>query len=148
GHNDIVVSRAVQFAPDGKTLATASFDGTVRLWDVARGTQTAELRGHNLRVLAISFSPDGQHLASTSDQGGQLFIWDVRQPESAPQGLRVGLGVVSSLVFSPDATALAMVGYNGTARLQPLNQERFRVLVGASAANKSLAFLSGGRLVS
>jgi WD40 repeat protein len=148
GHNDIVVSRAVQFAPDGKTLATASFDGTVRLWDVASGTQTAELRGHNLRVLAISFSPDGQHLASTSDQGGQLFIWDVRQPESAPQGLRVGLGVVSSLVFSPDATALAMVGYNGTARLQPLSQERFRVLVGASAANKSLAFLSGGRLVS
>ena len=42
GHSDIVVSRAVQFAPDGKTLATGSFDGTVRLWDAASGTEIAD----------------------------------------------------------------------------------------------------------
>jgi WD40 repeat protein len=147
GHTDIVVSRGVQFSPDGKTLATGSFDGTIRLWDAASGTQTAELRGHGLRVLSISFSADGQRLASTSDEGGQLLVWDVQQA-SVLSSLHVGQGLISSILFSQDGSVLGTVGYNGTARLQLLSQDRFRTLLGASAANKSLAFLSEGRVVS
>jgi WD40 repeat protein len=147
GHSDIVVSRAVQFSPDGKTLATGSFDGTVRLWDAASGTQTAELRGHGLRVLSIAFSADGKRLASTSDEGGQLLIWDAEQA-SIMNSLHVGQGLITSILFSQDGSVLGTVGYNGTARLQLLSEDRFRTLLGAAAANKSLAFLSEGRLVS
>jgi WD40 repeat protein len=147
GHTDIVVSRAVQFSPDGKTLATGSFDGTVRLWDMASGTQKAELRGHGLRVLSIAFSADGQYLSSTSDEGGQMLVWDVQQA-SVLNSLHVGQGLITSILFSQDGSALGMVGYNGTARLQLLSQDRFRTLLGASSANKSLAFLSEGRVVS
>jgi WD40 repeat protein len=147
GHTDIVVSRAVQFSPDGKTLATGSFDGTVRLWDAASGTQTAELRGHGLRVLSIAFSADSRYLASTSDEGGQMLLWDVQQASIA-NSLHVGQGLITSIVFSQDGAVIGTVGYNGTARLQLLDQERFRTLLGASAANKSLAFLSEGRIVS
>jgi len=147
GHTDIVVSRGVQFSPDGKTLATGSFDGTVRLWDAASGTQKAELRGHGLRVLSISFSGDGRHLVSTSDEGGQMLVWDTEQA-SVTDSLHVGQGLIASILFSQDGSVLGTVGYNGTARLQLLSQDRFRTLLGASAANKSLAFLSEGRVVS
>jgi WD40 repeat protein len=146
GHINIVVSRAVQFSPDGKTLATGSFDGTVRLWDVASGSQKAELSGHGLRVLSISFSPDGRTLASTSDEGGQLIVWDTEQAGVANR-LLVGQGLITSIMFSQDGAVLGTVGYNGAARLQLLSQERFRTLLGAAAANKSLAFLSEGRVV-
>jgi WD40 repeat protein len=147
GHADIVVSRGVQFAPDGKTLATCSFDGTVRLWDATSGTQTAELRGHGLRVLSLSFSADGQHLASTSDEGGQLLVWDIAQA-NVSNSLHVGQGLIASLLFSQDGSVLGSVGYNGTARLQLLAQDRVRTLLGSASAFKSLAFLSAGRVVS
>jgi WD40 repeat protein len=147
GHTDIVVSRAVQFSPDGKTLATGSFDGTVRLWDVSSGTQKAELNGHGLRVLSLSFSADGAQLASTSDEGGQMLLWDVAQA-GVTNSLHVGQGLITSLMFSQDGTVLGSVGYNGTARLQLLSENRSRTLLGAAAANKSMAFLSEGRVVS
>jgi len=62
--------------------------------------------------------------------------------------LHVGQGLIASIVFSQDGSVLGTVGYNGTARLQLLSQDRFRTLLGASSANKSLAFLSEGRVVS
>jgi WD40 repeat protein len=145
GHTGIVVSRGVAFAPDGKTLATASFDGTVRLWDVASGAQTGEFTRHDLRVLSISFSPDGARLASTSDQSGQLFVWDVRQPQQSARSSQVGQGLIIAVDFSPDGSLLGSVGYNGTLRLYDIGRQRSQLLVG-SAASKSLAFLGAGRI--
>jgi len=98
-------------------------------------------------VLAISFSSDGQRLASTSDEGGQLIVWDLQQAQPT-NSLQVGQGLVTSIVFSSDSTLLGTVGYNGTARLQLLGQNRYRTLFGASSANKSLAFLADDRIVS
>lgn len=147
GHTDIVVSRGLVFAPDGKMLASAGFDGTVRLWDAASGTQTAELRGHGMRVLALAFSPDGKFLVSTSDRGGQLLLWDIAE-QTAARSLQIGQGLVTSLAFSADSKVLGSVGYNGTARLNLLDQDRFQVLFGSAASINSLAFLPDGRLVS
>jgi WD40 repeat protein len=147
GHTDIVVSRGVAFAPDGKTLATASFDGDIRLWDVASGTQTAEFTRHGLRVLSIAFSPDGAYLASTSDQGGHLYVWDVKQPENA-RTLRVGQGVVTWMTFAPDSNVLGTVGANGSTQLHALDRDVVQALVGAASIGKSLAFANASRIVS
>ncbi|HXZ70479.1 MAG TPA: hypothetical protein VEH31_06320, partial [Streptosporangiaceae bacterium] len=57
----------VAFSPDGKTLATSSQDGLVRLWDVATGRQIGDpLAGQSSEVGALVFSPDGKTLAAGS----------------------------------------------------------------------------------
>ena len=67
--------QAVAFAPDGRLLATAGDDGTVRLWDPATGNQVRELTGHTDRVLAVAFAPDGRLLATAGDDG-TVRLWD------------------------------------------------------------------------
>ena len=62
GHTDYVYS--VAFSPDGKTLASGSWDATIRLWDVATGDTLNTLTGHTHWVNSVAFSPDGKTLAS------------------------------------------------------------------------------------
>src|SRR4051812_15807356 len=64
GHKDTVFSTA--YSPDGKTLASASGDKTIKLWDVATGKEQATLKGHTGSVGSVTFSPDGKTLASAS----------------------------------------------------------------------------------
>lgn len=63
-------------SPDGKTLATASQDGTAKLWDLGTGTLRHTFRGHTGEVNCVAFSPDGKTLATASDDRTVKF-WDL-----------------------------------------------------------------------
>ena len=65
GHGGWVYS--VCFSPDGRRLASGSWDNTMRLWDVETGACVKTLEGHGQFVLSVCFSPDGKQLASGSD---------------------------------------------------------------------------------
>jgi WD40 repeat protein len=80
GHTNWVMS--VAFSPDGKTLASASVDQTIKLWDVATGKEQATLKGHTEVVFSVAFSPDGKRLASGS-KDGTIKLWDVAVSKQA-----------------------------------------------------------------
>ncbi|HIP99557.1 TPA: WD40 repeat domain-containing protein [Candidatus Bipolaricaulota bacterium] len=66
----------VEFSPDGRLLASASLDHTVRIWDWEAGHVLVTLEAHQDSVECVRFSPDGRLLASGSHDG-QLYLWDV-----------------------------------------------------------------------
>jgi WD40 repeat protein len=94
----------VAFSPDGRQLASASDDGTVRLWDPATGKPTATLEGHTDWVNAVAFSPDGRQLASASDDG-TVRLSDVYSHAAISQ-LTLGV-LVSALAWGQPGVAVA-----------------------------------------
>ena len=109
------VSLSVAFSPDGKTLASGGWDKTVRLWDVATGTEKKILRGHLDSIHSVAFSPDGKTLAS----GGwdkTVRLWDVATG-TEKKILRGHLDSIYSVAFSPDGKTLASGSSDGTVGL-------------------------------
>jgi WD40 repeat protein len=68
----------VTFSPDGQTLASGSWDDSVRLWDVGTRKQRSSTIAHIHRVTCVAFSPDGKLLA-TGGHDATIKLWRVNQ---------------------------------------------------------------------
>ncbi|MER6467216.1 nSTAND1 domain-containing NTPase [Streptomyces collinus] len=153
GHTGAVY--LTSFSPDGKTLATASYDRTVRLWDVTDRARPKPLgkplTGHTSWVSSAVFSPDGRTLASAGDDG-TIRLWDVRDPaRPTPLGrpLTGHTGTIYLVAFSPDGRTLASASEDRTVRLwnvaDPRRPAPLGRLGGHTAPVRCVAFSPDGR---
>jgi WD40 repeat protein len=110
--------RGVAFAPDGKTLASASEDGTGKLWDVSKGMERTALKHHGA-VMSVTLDRHVQLLASGGT--GTVMVYEVgtgkvRATRTAHQGN------VWSLAFSADDNVLASCADDGLIKLWQVPQ--------------------------
>ncbi len=134
----------VAYAPDGKTLATAGMDGTIRLWDSETGREQAQLNGHDGEVNCVSFSPDGRTLVSGGDDG-TLRVWDLEALVQRKE-LHAHEGEVASTDFSPDGKTLASAGDDRKVLLwETANWQTRAVLEGHKKRVEGVRFSSDGK---
>jgi len=95
---------AVAFTPDGKKIATASWDGTARLWDATTGQPLGAPMNHGGEVSAVAFSPDGTKLATAGGETARLWDATTHQPLGEPIKHQ---RPVCFVAFSPDGTKVA-----------------------------------------
>ena len=105
----------VAFSPDGRRLAAASHDGTVKILDPATGRELGALRGTKGRVWAVAFGPDARRIATGSADDPGVILWDSMNGERIFQ-LKTSTGV-TDVAFSPDGHKLASTGWDGVIQL-------------------------------
>jgi WD40 repeat protein len=106
----------VVFSPDGRHLAGAMQDRTVRIWDLQTGKLTGTLEGHVDLVMNVAYSPDGTQLASTS-YDRTVRVWDVDTGQS--RVLRGHSGAVETLAWLDNGRRLVTGGRDATLRVWP-----------------------------
>merc|ERR1711964_224586 len=104
------------------TLASASHDGTIRLWDAETGLELQTMGGHNGPISSVAYSPDGTTLASASFDG-TIKLWHAETGQELQQSPLSGHSdMVFSVAYSPDGTTLASASFSVLAQ-QALNED-------------------------
>ncbi len=106
---------SVSFSPDGKTLASASHDQRIKLWNVASGKELNTLAGHSSTGSSIAFSPDGKTLVSVS-MDETVKLWDVAKGKKLKTFKIKPLDAIS-IAFSRDGKTVAFGSNDGTVKL-------------------------------
>ena len=149
GHTGEVLS--VAFSADGKRLASASGDATVKMWDAVNGQETLTFKGFINVATCVAFSADGKRLASAGDL--LVKVWDTTSGQETLT-LKGHTSWVNSVAFSPDGKWLASAGgsdpknpsKSGEVKIwDAANGQELLTLKGHTGATWSVAFTTDGK---
>jgi WD40 repeat protein len=144
GHDGLIHS--VAFSNDGKFLATASVDGTVKIWDFGTGKETQVLKSAapGSPVNTVAFNKDGTVVA-TGSQDDAIRLWNPKDGKAVKELKGAHKGGVSSIAFSPDGTLLASGGADKAVKLWDVKEAKELKNLGAHKESVySVAFNPAG----
>ena len=119
GHKDSLF--AIAWSPDGKLLATGSYDQLIQLWDASTGSPIRELPGHSGAVFDLAFHPKGTMLASSSADR-TVKLWEVATGQRLDT-FGQPLGEMYAVTFSPDGKRVAAGGVDNRIRVWQISED-------------------------
>ena len=147
GHNEDVTT--IAYAPNGKTALSGSADRTVRLWDVASGTELRVFPGHSFPISSVAFSPDGLKVISGANdlyETIEMKLWDLKSGNELVSFKR-HTGSIEALAFAPDGTKIVLGSRDGTMRVWDSSNGNLLKSFNIGNSVNDIAFLSDGNRI-
>jgi serine/threonine protein kinase len=144
-YSGLNVEDAVAWSPDGKRIASGSWDTTVQVWDAADGGHVYTYHGHSADVFAVAWSPDGRRIASAGDKTVQ--VWDAANGGHV-YTYRGHSDGVFAVAWSPDGRRIASGSWDTTVQVwDAANGGHVYTYSGHSGSVSAVAWSPDGRRI-
>jgi WD40 repeat protein len=120
GHEDAVNS--ISFSPDGKTIASGSWDKTIKLWNIESG-ESQTLSGHTDKVWRVRYSPSNGNMIASASTDKTVRLWNAKSGEFLGE-LLGNTDIIIDLSFSPDSKKIATASFDGTIKIWDITTKK------------------------